>query len=191
MIFGLILLEGAPVESRSPSARRQRDRLAFERLQQRLARREAAAAQAAQEWPAHFVAFDLVHRGDDLTGWPYARRRTALEALFTERGLTAPWVLCPSTPPPGPVVHMRGCGCPHSLVLLGVAVEVCHAPNRAISFGLVTVPINASRGEDADVHELPRKKAVKKQPAKKSAAAKKTTKRAAAKKSSGRRPRSA
>ncbi|MFD3622770.1 hypothetical protein ACFWWT_48220 [Streptomyces sp. NPDC058676] len=36
------------------------------------------------------VAFDLVHRGDDLTGWPYTRRRAALEALFAERGLTAP-----------------------------------------------------------------------------------------------------
>jgi DNA end-binding protein Ku len=43
----------------------------------------------------------------------------------------------------------------------------------------------ASRGEDADVHELP-KRAAKKQPAKK-ATAKKTT----AKKTSGRRPRSA
>ncbi|MEW2810935.1 Ku protein [Streptomyces massasporeus] len=47
----------------------------------------------------------------------------------------------------------------------------------------------ASRGEDADVHELP-KKTAKKQPAKK-ATAKKTTKKAAAKKTSGRRPRSA
>lgn len=43
----------------------------------------------------------------------------------------------------------------------------------------------ASRGEDADVHELPKEKAAKKQPAKK------TTKKAAAKKTSGRRPRSA
>ncbi|MFD3505625.1 hypothetical protein ACFWWR_47435, partial [Streptomyces sp. NPDC058678] len=33
----------------------ERDRLAFERLQQRLARRGAAAAQAAREWPAHFA----------------------------------------------------------------------------------------------------------------------------------------
>jgi DNA end-binding protein Ku len=48
----------------------------------------------------------------------------------------------------------------------------------------------ASRGEDADVHELPKKKAAKKQPARE-AAAKKTTKKAAAKKASGRRPRSA
>jgi ATP-dependent DNA ligase len=73
---------------------------AFERLQQRLARRGTAAAQAAREWPAHFVAFDLIHRGDDVTGWPYERRRAALEALFAERGLTAPWVLCPSTTDP-------------------------------------------------------------------------------------------
>ena len=43
----------------------------------------------------------------------------------------------------------------------------------------------ASRGEDADVHEFPKKKTVKKQPAKKTAA-KKTTKKPAA-----RRPRSA
>ncbi|MER7901101.1 ATP-dependent DNA ligase [Streptomyces sp. NPDC096046] len=78
----------------------ERDRLAFERLQQRLARRGAVAAQAAREWPAHFVAFNLVHRGDDLTGWPYARRHAALEALFAELGLTAPFTLCPSTTDP-------------------------------------------------------------------------------------------
>ncbi|MCX5055071.1 Ku protein [Streptomyces sp. NBC_00474] len=44
----------------------------------------------------------------------------------------------------------------------------------------------ASRGEDADVHEMPKKKTAKKQPAKKSAA-----KKAPTKKTSGRRPRSA
>ncbi|MFI6658060.1 Ku protein [Streptomyces sp. NPDC050523] len=44
----------------------------------------------------------------------------------------------------------------------------------------------ASRGEDADVHEMPKKKTAKKQPAKKTAA-KKTT----GKKTAGRRPRSA
>jgi DNA end-binding protein Ku len=48
----------------------------------------------------------------------------------------------------------------------------------------------ASRGEDSDMHELPKKKAAKKQPAQKTAA-KKTTKKAAAKKTSGRRARSA
>lgn len=76
-------------------------RLAFERLQQRLARRGAGAAEAARQWPAHYVAFDLVHTGGtDLTGWPYQRRRAALEALFTDRRLEAPLTLCPSTTDP-------------------------------------------------------------------------------------------
>ncbi|MFJ9026016.1 hypothetical protein ACIRPU_39530 [Streptomyces sp. NPDC102259] len=44
-------------------------RLAFERLQNRLARRGAGAARAAQEWPAHFVAFDLLRlSGTDTIG---------------------------------------------------------------------------------------------------------------------------
>jgi ATP-dependent DNA ligase len=75
-------------------------RLAFERLQQRLARRGAGAAEAAGRWPAHYVAFDLVHAGADLTGWPYERRRSALEALFADRGVTGPLTLCPSTTDP-------------------------------------------------------------------------------------------
>ncbi|MFE2969328.1 hypothetical protein ACFXKC_37810 [Streptomyces sp. NPDC059340] len=76
------------------------DRPAFERLQQRLARRGAAAVEAARRWPAHYVAFDLVHAGEDLTGWPYERRRVALEALFADRSLKAPLTLCPSTTDP-------------------------------------------------------------------------------------------
>ncbi|MFJ4691908.1 hypothetical protein [Streptomyces sp. NPDC088766] len=79
---------------------RERDRPAFERLRQRLARRGAAAVRAAREWPAHFVAFDPVQRGGDLAVRPYAWRRAALEELFAESGLTAPWVLCPSTADP-------------------------------------------------------------------------------------------
>lgn len=78
----------------------ERDRLAFERLQQRLARRGSAAAEAARQWPAHYVVFDLIHTGADLTGWPYERRRAALEALFTDHGLEAPLTLCPSTTDP-------------------------------------------------------------------------------------------
>ncbi|WP_328475881.1 hypothetical protein OHS71_01255 [Streptomyces sp. NBC_00377] len=55
-------------------------RLAFERLPNRLARRGAGAARAAQEWPANFVAFDLLRlSGTDTTSWPYWRRRAALE----------------------------------------------------------------------------------------------------------------
>ncbi|MFI2764882.1 ATP-dependent DNA ligase [Streptomyces echinatus] len=80
------------------------DRLAFERLQGRLQRRGVGAARLAAEWPAHFVAFDLLHlAGTDTTGWPYRRRRVALERLFAEQALTAPWVLCPSTTDPATV----------------------------------------------------------------------------------------
>ncbi|MPY47779.1 hypothetical protein FPZ41_03890 [Streptomyces sp. K1PN6] len=50
---------------------RENGRLAFERLQQRAHRTAASAARAAQQWPAHFVAFDLLHQGDDdLTSRP-------------------------------------------------------------------------------------------------------------------------
>ncbi|MGW0424729.1 ATP-dependent DNA ligase [Streptomyces sp. NPDC003015] len=78
-------------------------RLAFERLQNWLAQRGVGAARAAQEWPAHFVAFDVLRlSGTDTTGWPYRRRRAALESVFAARRLSAPWVLCPSTPTPTP-----------------------------------------------------------------------------------------
>jgi ATP-dependent DNA ligase len=77
------------------------DRLAFERLQQRLARRGKGANEAADQWPAHYGAFDLLHQGDiDLTNWAYWRRRSALEALFAERGVAGPLTLCPSTTDP-------------------------------------------------------------------------------------------
>ncbi|MFF3932959.1 ATP-dependent DNA ligase [Streptomyces hirsutus] len=63
-------------------------RLTFERLQNRLARRGTGAA---QEWPAHFVAFDLLRlSGTDTTSWPYQRRRAALESVFAARRLSAP-----------------------------------------------------------------------------------------------------
>ncbi|MET9162101.1 ATP-dependent DNA ligase [Streptomyces parvulus] len=77
-------------------------RLAFERLQQRLARRRGAGAlAAAQTWPAHLVVFDLVRlEGTDLTPRPYSERRAALEVLFADRELSAPFTLCPSTTDP-------------------------------------------------------------------------------------------
>ncbi|WP_327335680.1 ATP-dependent DNA ligase [Streptomyces sp. NBC_01324] len=77
-----------------------KDRLAFEHLQGRLNRRAASAARLAREWPAHFVAFDLIRRATDLTGHPYTQRREALETLFTERGLGPRLALCPSTTDP-------------------------------------------------------------------------------------------
>ncbi|MER8009636.1 ATP-dependent DNA ligase [Streptomyces sp. NPDC094149] len=80
---------------------REAGRLAFERLQQRLAHRGAGAARAATQWPAHYVVFDLLHLGDtDLASWSYARRRVALEGLFADAGLAAPFTLCPSTTDP-------------------------------------------------------------------------------------------
>ncbi|MFF4845562.1 ATP-dependent DNA ligase [Streptomyces collinus] len=79
-------------------------RLAFERLQGRLQRRGAGALRLAGQWPAHFVAFDLLRlSGTDTTRWIYRRRRAALEALFADHRLTAPWVLCPSTTDPATV----------------------------------------------------------------------------------------
>ncbi|MEU9671282.1 hypothetical protein AB0E25_38190 [Streptomyces bobili] len=46
------------------------DRLAFERLQQRLPRHGIAAATAAAQWPAHFVAFDVLRlAGTDTTAF--------------------------------------------------------------------------------------------------------------------------
>ncbi|MFJ2094665.1 ATP-dependent DNA ligase [Streptomyces sp. NPDC087901] len=78
------------------------NRLAFERLQGRLNLIGSATARLAATWPVHFVAFDLLHHGadGDLTGRPYALRRAALESLFAEYELAAPWVLCPSTTDP-------------------------------------------------------------------------------------------
>ncbi|MGW1602089.1 hypothetical protein [Streptomyces eurythermus] len=70
-------------------------RLAFERLQQRLARRGAGAPVAGP-----LLVFGLVHAGGNVTGWPYARRRAALESLFADRRLQVPLTLCPSTTDP-------------------------------------------------------------------------------------------
>ncbi|WP_416069915.1 ATP-dependent DNA ligase [Streptomyces sp. ME03-5684b] len=77
-------------------------RLAFERLQQRLVRRHGAGAlAAAQTWPAHLVVSDLLRlEGTDLTPRSYSERRAILEDLFADRGLSAPFTLCPSTTGP-------------------------------------------------------------------------------------------
>ncbi|WP_404870913.1 hypothetical protein ACI1MP_37280 (plasmid) [Kitasatospora griseola] len=84
-------------------------RLAFERLQRRLASRGARVGQAAKEWPAHFVAFDLLHDGErDLTGWPFRRRRAALEELFAGLPTAGPLALCPSTTGPAPATEWLG-----------------------------------------------------------------------------------
>ncbi len=47
----------------------------------------------------HFVAFDLLRlSGTDTTGWPYRRRRAALESVSAARRLSAPWAPCPWSP---------------------------------------------------------------------------------------------
>ncbi|MER6181803.1 hypothetical protein [Streptomyces sp. NPDC001652] len=62
-------------------------RLAFERLQQRMHRRGAAAARAAVEFPAHLIAFDLLRVHDrDLTGRPFSERYAALRRCSLRRG---------------------------------------------------------------------------------------------------------
>ncbi|WP_229917969.1 ATP-dependent DNA ligase [Streptomyces canarius] len=72
--------------------------------QNRPARRGAGAVRAAEQWPAHFVVFDLLRlSGTVTTGWPYRRRRAALESVFATRRLLAPWALCPSTTDPDTV----------------------------------------------------------------------------------------
>ncbi|MFE7356232.1 hypothetical protein ACFU8Q_24325 [Streptomyces sp. NPDC057543] len=46
------------------------DLVAFGRLQGRLSRTPAGADRLAAQWPAHFVAFDLLRLGADRTGAP-------------------------------------------------------------------------------------------------------------------------
>ncbi|MFV2118430.1 hypothetical protein ACE14D_08275, partial [Streptomyces sp. Act-28] len=45
--------------------------------------------------------FDLLQiDGQELLHAPYGERRARLEELFTDRGLSAPWTLCPETTDP-------------------------------------------------------------------------------------------
>ncbi|WP_244905443.1 ATP-dependent DNA ligase [Streptomyces agglomeratus] len=77
------------------------DRLSFEALQRRASSGGQTVAQLAAAMPAHFITFDVLQAdGQELMTEPYERRRTVLEDLFTERGLTPPWTLCPMTRDP-------------------------------------------------------------------------------------------
>ncbi|NEA20475.1 ATP-dependent DNA ligase [Streptomyces halstedii] len=72
--------------------------LSFEALQRRASAGARTIRQLAAENPAHFIAFDVLQAdGQELLQTPYARRREVLEALFADRALTPPWVLCPMT----------------------------------------------------------------------------------------------
>ncbi|MFD5279086.1 hypothetical protein [Streptomyces rubrogriseus] len=77
-------------------------RLAFERLQQRIARRRGAGAlAAARTWPAYLVVFDVLSlEGANLTPVALRPARTAPETLFADTPLTAPFTLRPSTTDP-------------------------------------------------------------------------------------------
>ncbi|OII61426.1 hypothetical protein BJP40_05475 [Streptomyces sp. CC53] len=75
--------------------------LSFEALQRRAVSGGKAAARLAQEMPAHFIAFDILQLdGQELLHVPYDERRAQLEQMFTDRGLDAPWTLCPETTDP-------------------------------------------------------------------------------------------
>lgn len=76
-------------------------RMSFEALQRRAVSGGRAAARLAQEMPAHFIVFDLLQLdGQELLHVPYGERRARLEQLCTDRGLSAPWTLCPETTDP-------------------------------------------------------------------------------------------
>lgn len=66
---------------------RERNSLEFEVLQQRIHPAASRVRMLAEQTPASFVAFDLLALGDDdLTGLPFAERRTALERAFADAG---------------------------------------------------------------------------------------------------------
>nr|WP_205615519.1 ATP-dependent DNA ligase [Streptomyces harenosi] len=73
-------------------------RLHFGELQRRARRRGAGARQAAAEHPAHLILFDVLETADGpLLDRPYRERRAALEQLFADGTLGAPFALCPAT----------------------------------------------------------------------------------------------
>lgn len=77
-------------------ADRERDKLDFQALQQRIHPAASRITLLSEQTPASFVAFDLLALGhDDLTGWPFARRRAALEGALA--GAAAPVYLTPAT----------------------------------------------------------------------------------------------
>ncbi len=86
-------------------------RLEFETLQQRIHPADSRVRMLAEATPAHLVAFDLLALGDDdLTGRPFAERRTALEAALSDA--MSPIHVTPATTD----VESRGAGSPSSRV---------------------------------------------------------------------------
>ncbi len=74
------------------------EQLSFEALQRRIVSAGCTVERLARTMPAHFIAFDVLQAdARELLGWPYRERRAALEKLFAEHRLGAPWALCPMT----------------------------------------------------------------------------------------------
>jgi ATP-dependent DNA ligase len=75
---------------------RERKRLDFDALLQRVHPAASRVRLLAEQTPASFIAFDLLALGDaDLTGMPFEQRRTALEAALAPAA--APVYLTPAT----------------------------------------------------------------------------------------------
>ncbi|MEV6809687.1 ATP-dependent DNA ligase [Streptomyces sp. NPDC051132] len=73
-------------------------RLDFGELQRRARRRGRSAAQAAVEFPAYLMVFDVLEAdGVDLLAHPYRHRRAVLEQRFAWGDLNTPFTLCPNT----------------------------------------------------------------------------------------------
>ncbi|MFI9149499.1 ATP-dependent DNA ligase [Streptomyces sp. NPDC053367] len=73
-------------------------RLDFGELQRRARRRGRSAVQAAVEFPAYLIVFDILEAdGVELLARPYRHRRAVLEERFARGDLTAPFTLCPHT----------------------------------------------------------------------------------------------
>ncbi|WP_318275661.1 ATP-dependent DNA ligase [Streptomyces pharetrae] len=73
-------------------------RLDFGELQRRARRRDRSATEAAAEFPAYLIVFDVLEDdGTELLTRPYRHHRAALEERFTRGDLTAPFTLCPNT----------------------------------------------------------------------------------------------
>ncbi|MER7496364.1 ATP-dependent DNA ligase [Streptomyces pharetrae] len=73
-------------------------RLDFGELQRRVRRRGRSAAEAAADFPAYLIVFDVLEAdGTELLARPYRHRRAVLEERFARGDLTAPFTLCPNT----------------------------------------------------------------------------------------------
>ncbi|MFF0714055.1 ATP-dependent DNA ligase [Streptomyces bauhiniae] len=67
-------------------------------MQRRASAGSRSAGQLAEQFPAHFIAFDLLQvDGEELLTTRYGERRDLLARLFAEHGIGPPWTLCPET----------------------------------------------------------------------------------------------